>query len=58
MPHRDEIEAAIKQATGDPDTGVVRDVTPLIVDAVDALCNPAPAKGGKAAKAADVEPDA
>ena len=45
MPTRDEIHDAILSATGNPDTGVVRDVTPLIVDAVDALCNPGPAKG-------------
>lgn len=53
MPTRAEIHAAVLEATGNPDTGVVRDITPAIVDAVDALCNPAPAgaAGGKGAKA-------
>lgn len=40
MPTRAEIEAAVLGVTGDPDTGVVRDITPALVDAVDALCNP------------------
>lgn len=40
MPTRDEITKAIHEATGNPDTGVVADITPTIVAAVDALCNP------------------
>ena len=40
MPTRAEIEAVVLQATGNPDTGVVRAVIPGIVDAVDELCNP------------------
>lgn len=44
MPTRDEIRAAILEVTGDPDTGLVRDITPGIVDAIDNLCNPKPSK--------------
>ena len=40
MPTRDEITKAIHEATGNPDTGVVADITPTIVAAVDALVNP------------------
>ena len=47
MPSRADIEAAVRRATGDPDTGAVRAVTPAIVDAVDALCNPAPKGRGR-----------
>lgn len=39
---RDEIHAAIIAVTGDPTTGLVHDITPGIVDAVDALVNPKP----------------
>jgi len=35
-----DILAAVKSVTGDPDTGIVRDITPGIVDAIDALVNP------------------
>ena len=50
MPSRADILAAVLSVTGNPDTGVVHDITPGIVDAVDALVNPAPepvAKPGK-----------
>jgi hypothetical protein len=40
MPNVDEIRAAIKNATGDPESGAVADITPAIVAAVDALVNP------------------
>ena len=40
MPNRSEIEAAIKEATGNPDVGIVHDITPILVNAIDALCNP------------------
>ena len=39
-----DILAAVKSVTGDPDTGIVRDITPGIVDAIDALVNPKAAK--------------
>ena len=39
-----DILAAINSVTGDPTTGVVRDITPGIVDAIDALVNPKAAK--------------
>lgn len=39
---RDDILAAIKSATGDPDTGLIHDATPTIVDAIDELVNPKP----------------
>ena len=35
-----DILAAINSVTGDPTTGLVRDITPGIVDAIDALVNP------------------
>jgi hypothetical protein len=35
-----DILRAIHGVTGDPSTGVVRDITPGIVDAIDALLNP------------------
>ena len=47
MPTRDEITAAIKQATGNPDTGAVHEWTPAIADAIDALINPAPEQNTK-----------
>jgi len=37
---RDEIIAAIHGVTGNPDTGVVHDITGGIADAIDALLNP------------------
>ena len=40
MPTKSEILKAIKQATGNPDTGAVKEWTPAIADAIDALCNP------------------
>jgi len=40
MPTRDEITAAILGVTGAPDTGLLHDATPAIVDAIDALINP------------------
>ena len=42
MPNRSEIEAAVKAATGNPDTGVVAEITPTIVNAINELCNPEP----------------
>ena len=39
-----DILAAINSVTGDPTTGLVRDITPGIVDAIDALVNPKAAK--------------
>ena len=42
MPNKSEILAAIHQATGNPDTGPVKEWTPAIADAIDALCNPKP----------------
>ena len=40
MPTREEITKAIHEATGNPASGVVADITPAIADAIDALCNP------------------
>lgn len=42
MPNRKEITDAIHAATGNPDTGPVATITPAIIQAVDALCNPTP----------------
>jgi len=42
MPTRNDILAAIKQATGNPDTGAIHEWTPAIADAVDKLCNGVP----------------
>ena len=39
---RDDIAAAIKAVTGDPDTGLLHDATPAIVNAIDELVNPKP----------------
>lgn len=39
---RDDIVAAIKSVTGDPDTGLLHDATPAIADAIDELVNPRP----------------
>jgi hypothetical protein len=39
---RGDIEGAIKGATGDPASGVVADITPAIVNAVDELINGKP----------------
>ena len=39
-----DILAAINSVTGDPTTGLVADITPGIVDAIDALVNPKAAK--------------
>jgi hypothetical protein len=36
---RAAIEQAIKGATGDPDLGPVRDVTPQIIEAINTLVN-------------------
>ena len=41
---RDDILAAVKSATGDPDTGIVHDITPAIVDAIAALLIGSPVK--------------
>jgi hypothetical protein len=40
--NRSEIEAIIKDATGNPDSGAVHDWTPIIADALDAAMNPKP----------------
>ena len=37
---RADIAKAINEVTGDPDTGVVKDLTPGLVDAIDKLINP------------------
>ena len=42
MPTRDDIERAILGVTGAPDTGLLHDATPAIVDAIDELLNPKP----------------
>ncbi len=39
---RDEIAEAIYSVTGNPSVGVVHDITPGIVDALDARLNPKP----------------
>lgn len=41
---RDDIERAIHSVTGAPDTGLLHDATPAIVDAIDELINPKPAE--------------
>lgn len=48
---RAQIEAAVKQATGNPDVGTVAVVIPAIVDAVDKLVNGEPAKEERVIKA-------
>ena len=50
---REQIEAAVNSVTGDPSTGVVHDIQPAIVDAIDALVNPAPEKKSKRVIEAD-----
>lgn len=40
MASREEIITAIKQATGDPDSGAVAEIIPSIADAITALLNP------------------
>lgn len=40
MATREEIITAIKQATGDPDSGAVAEIIPSIADAIAALLNP------------------
>ena len=42
MPTRDDIERAILGVTGAPDTGLLHDATPALVDAIDELINPKP----------------
>ena len=42
MPNKNEIIEAIKTATGNPDTGAIKEWTPAIADAIDNLCNPKP----------------
>jgi len=49
MPTRDEITATILGVTGAPDTGLLHDATPAIVDAIDALVNPPASKPTEAA---------
>jgi hypothetical protein len=49
MPTHDEIIAAIHGVTGNPDTGVVHDITGGIADAIDALVNPPASKPTEAA---------
>lgn len=39
---RDDIERAILGVTGAPDTGLLHDATPALVDAIDELLNPKP----------------
>lgn len=48
---RAQIEAAVKQATGNPDVGTVAAVIPDIVAAVDKLVNGEPAKEDRVIKA-------
>ena len=36
---RDQIEQIIHSVTGDPEVGVVHDITPALVDALDAALN-------------------
>lgn len=63
MPTREQIAEAIKEATGNPDTGMVAVITPAIINAVDALCNPpAPetntkAKGDKETRIMQAAPE-
>ena len=47
MPTREQITAAIKQATGNPDTGAIHEWTPAIADAIDKLCNGTPEQNTK-----------
>ena len=51
MPTRDDIERAIHSVTGAPDTGLLHDATPGIVDAIDALINPKPTEAAAYAPA-------
>jgi hypothetical protein len=48
---RAQIEAAVKQATGNPDVGTVAVVIPAIVDALDELLNGKPIKEDRVIKA-------
>lgn len=50
---REDILGAIESVTGAPSVGVVHDITPALVDALDALVNPAPAKSKRVVEAAE-----
>ena len=42
MPTRDQIAAAVHEATGNPASGPIHEWTPAIVEAVNRLCNGTP----------------
>lgn len=48
--NRAEIQAVIESVTGAPVVGLVADITPVIVDALDAALNPAAPEVGKRTK--------
>lgn len=50
---RGDIEAAINEATGNPDVGPIKDIQPAIVAAIDALINGEPEKETRVVKAAE-----
>lgn len=50
---RADIEAAVNSVTGDPSVGIVHDIQPAIIDAVDALINPPAAKSKRVVEAAE-----
>ena len=50
---RAQIEGAIHGVTGAPSSGIVADITPGIVDAIDELINPKPAKENRVIKPAE-----
>ena len=50
---RAQIEGAIHGVTGAPSSGIVADITPGIVDAIEELINPKPAKETRVVKASE-----
>jgi hypothetical protein len=48
---RADIEAAVKGVTGDPDVGTIAVIQNEIINAIDALINPAPVKENRIIKA-------
>jgi hypothetical protein len=48
---RADIEQAIKAVTGNPDVGTIAAIQNELIEAIDALVNPAPAKENRIIKA-------
>lgn len=52
---REDILGAINSVTGAPSVGVVHDITPALVDAIDALVNPAPPTTSKSKRVVEAD---